>query len=210
MAMTFADHPPSSRRLGGIALVVVLHVGIVYGLLHGLGRQVVEVLRPPIEATLIEEVKPPPKPPPPVLPPKLLAPPPPYLPPPDIQVRQPPPPNAIAAVTREKPPEAPPPVAARAPEPVRVAPVIDAARSCAPPEYPAVSRRLEESGAVVLQFLIGVDGRVADSKVERSSGFARLDEAARAALSRCRFKPGSVDGRPEQSWARLRYVWKIE
>lgn len=209
--MTFADQPPSSRRLTGVALVVLLHVGIVYALLNGLGRQVVEVLHPPIEAKLIEEIKPPPpKAPPPILPPKLLAPPPPYIPPPDIQVRLPPPPNAIAAVTREKPVEPPPPVAARAPDPVRVAPVIDASKGCQPPEYPAVSRRLEETGVVLLQFLIDVDGRVADSRIETSSGHTRLDEAARAALSRCRFKPGSTDGKPEQSWARLRYVWKLE
>ncbi len=213
--MTFADQPPSSRRLAGIALVVLLHVGIVWGLLNGLGRHVTDVLRPPIEAKLIEEIKPPPpKAPPPVLPPKLTAPPPPFVPPPDIQVRQPPP-NPITAVTREKPAEAPPPVAARAPDPapaapVRVAPVIDAARSCQPPEYPASSRRLEESGTVVLQFLIDVDGRVTDSRIENSSGHSRLDEAARAALSRCKFKPGTVDGKPESSWARLRYVWKLE
>jgi protein TonB len=45
--------------------------------------------------------------------------------------------------------------------------------------------------------------------VDSSSGHPRLDEAARAALSLCRFKAGTVDGRPEKSWAKLRYVWKI-
>ena len=88
--------------------------------------------------------------------------------------------------------------------------MIDAARSCQPPEYPATSRRLEETGTTILQFLIDVDGSVLDSKIETSSGHQRLDDAAKAGLSRCKFKAGTLDGKPEQSWARLRYVWKLE
>jgi len=61
-----------------------------------------------------------------------------------------------------------------------------------------------------LQFLIGIDGRVADSKVAKSSGFRDLDNAARSALSRCRFKPGLADGKPQQSWTKVQYVWKLE
>jgi len=58
--------------------------------------------------------------------------------------------------------------------------------------------------------LVGVDGLVSDSRVERSSGYKRLDEAARKALSLCKFKPGTVEGKPEASWARIEYDWKIE
>ena len=49
-----------------------------------------------------------------------------------------------------------------------------------------------------------------DSKVERSSGFRRLDEAARAGLSQCKFRPATVNGKPERSWGRIEYVWKLE
>ncbi|HIJ62363.1 MAG TPA: energy transducer TonB, partial [Rhodospirillaceae bacterium] len=146
-------------------------------------------------------------PPPP--PPALAPPPPPYIPPPEIQIRQPITPNAITAVTSVKPPEPLPPPVVKA-EPVRVPPVIDPARACRQPEYPAASKRLEETGAVVLQFLVGIDGAVIESKVETTSGHSRLDEAALGALARCRFKAGTVDGKAEQSWARLRYVWKLE
>lgn len=59
---------------------------------------------------------------------------------------------------------------------------------------------------MVLRFLIDTDGRVVKSEVESSSGYARLDEAARNALGRCQFKPGTVDGKPEQSWASLKYM----
>lgn len=119
--------------------------------------------------------------------------------------------NAITAIIRAAPaPEPPPPAPAPAPRPaVRVPPVVTAA-SCERPEYPAASRRLEETGTVVLRFLIAEEGRVVDSKVESSSGSPRLDEAARQALSKCKFKPGTVDGVPEQSWASMKYTWRLD
>jgi protein TonB len=93
---------------------------------------------------------------------------------------------------------------------VRVAPVINASANCQRPEYPSASRRAEEEGTVQLKFLIGVDGLVVRSEIEKSSGYSRLDEAARAAMVKCQFKPGTVDGKPEQSWASMRYVWRLE
>lgn len=204
-----------SKRYIGIGFVAVLHIVLVYALVSGLARKVVEVIKQPLETKIIEEVKPPPppeRPPPP--PPKLVAPPPPFIPPPEINIAQAPPPQAtIAAVTTTPPPPVAAPAVqapAKAPESVRVPPVIDAKRSCAQPEYPAASRRAEESGTVTLRFLIDVDGKAVESAVEASSGFKRLDEAARSALARCRFKSGTVDGKPEQSWARIRYTWKLD
>ena len=82
--------------------------------------------------------------------------------------------------------------------------------NCPKPAYPPASRRLEEEGTVGLRFLIGVDGSVLQSEVVKSSGFTRLDEAARNALAKCQFRPGSVDGKPEQSWASIQYTWRLE
>ena len=205
----------SPGRFGGLAAVVALHAGIIYALANGLGQCVVDMVSPPLEARVIVEAKPLPPEPEPAkpLPPKKVAPPPkPYVPPPEIRVAAPPP-AAITAVTATRPPEpvavtgtAPPaPVA----EPVRVAAALDASGTCKPPPYPPTSRRNGEAGAVVLRFLIDTDGAVLESKVEASSGFGRLDEAALNGLALCRFKPGSVDGRPDRSWARMRYVWKL-
>jgi protein TonB len=196
-----------SRRLTGIAIVALLHVVIIYALINGLGRQVVEVLRGPVETKLIEEVKPPP-PDVPLVPPPLTAPPPPYIPPPDIQVRQPVSERAITAVVREKPAE-PPPAVTPAPEPVRTKATVEVGKSCRVPEYPQASKLLSESGTSVLRFLVDVDGRVLESQVESSSGYPRLDEAARTALSLCHFKAGTADGKPERSWTKLRYVWRL-
>jgi protein TonB len=94
--------------------------------------------------------------------------------------------------------------------PVRVAAHLQASGTCQKPEYPALSRRREEQGSVMLRFLIGTDGNVLESQIAQSSGFARLDEAARAALSKCQFKPGTVDGTPEPSWASLKYTWRLD
>jgi protein TonB len=81
---------------------------------------------------------------------------------------------------------------------------------CDKPEYPSASRRMEEEGTVSLRFLVGIDGKIIQSEVEKSSGYKRLDEAARAGLSKCQFKPATVDGKPEQAWTTLRYVWRLD
>ena len=62
----------------------------------------------------------------------------------------------------------------------------------------------------MLKFLVDVDGKVIQSQVDKSSGSNLLDDAARNALSKCLFKPGTLDGKPEQSWASMRYTWKLE
>ncbi|MDR3438362.1 energy transducer TonB [Telmatospirillum sp.] len=200
------------RKLGGFAVVILLHVLMVYGLVTGSAHRVVEAVRQPLMTKIIQEVKPPDQPPPPP-PPKLAPPPPPYIPLPEIQVRQAPTAtNAITQVTNTKPVEAPPPAPPAPPapkhDPVHVAPVASAS-SCQKPEYPSISRRMEETGTVVLSLLIDLDGKVIDSKVSQSSGHNRLDEAARQALSLCNFKPGTVDGKPEQAWAQIRYTWTL-
>jgi protein TonB len=69
---------------------------------------------------------------------------------------------------------------------------------------------LGQSGTVVLRFLVGIDGKVVQSEIEKTSGHPKLDEAARAGLSLCIFKPGTTDGKPEQSWATIKYTWQLE
>ena len=53
-------------------------------------------------------------------------------------------------------------------------------------------------------------GSVVESRIDASSGVERLDEAARKALSLCKFTPGAIDGRPEQSWHKMKYVWQLD
>ena len=197
--MSYAVQRDSSRRLTGLVAVVAFHVVLVYALVHGLARKIVEVVRAPLETKIIEEIKaPPPDKPPPPPPPKLAMPPPPYIPPPEVTVQALAAAPTITAVTSVKPPEE-----------YRTPAVVDA-NTCEKPAYPPAARRANETGIVRLTFLIDVDGRVLDSKVERTSGSRRLDEAARAGLSLCKFKPATLNGRPERTWGRIDYVWTLE
>ena len=196
----------SKSRMFGIGGVIVFHVLLVWGLVSGLARKAIEVLPAPFETQILDEQRAEEEPPPPPPPPQLDIPPPPFIPPPEINIATPPPSSANTITTQSvvaTPPAPPPPKAA----PVSRPPVVKA-KACREPEYPPVSERLGEAGSVVLQLLVGVDGKVTDSKVESSSGYERLDKAAQAALSRCKFEPGTVDGVPSPAWAQLKYTFR--
>lgn len=199
-----------TKHLIGLGLVVVLHLLLFWAISSGLARAFVKKIKGPVEAVLLEDAKPDIPPPPPPPPPKNLPPPPAYVPPVDVPVSNAAPAaNAIAAVSATPQPVAPPAPAVVAKDPVRTAAVVNSA-NCEKPEYPSASRRLEEEGTVGLRFLVGADGKVVQAEIEKSSGYKRLDEAARAGLSRCAFKPATVDGKPEQGWATMKYTWRLE
>jgi protein TonB len=77
-------------------------------------------------------------------------------------------------------------------------------------DYPKASLMNEEQGTTSMSFLVNPDGSVADSKLDKSSGFKNLDKAAIKGLSACKFKPGSKDGAPAQTWTRVDYAWKLD
>src|SRR6187200_1057385 len=107
--MNFAQQQNDPRRrVIGFGAVLLFHLLIVYALVSGLAKKVVDVVRAPIETKVIEEIK--------------KAPPPPFIPPPEIQIATPPPPQPTITATTPTPPPAPvviapapPPVAAPAP-----------------------------------------------------------------------------------------------
>lgn len=198
-----------------MVLVVLLHLLFFWALQSGLVRTVTQKAQVVVDAVLLSEDKPliPPPAPKNLPPPPRNAPPPPArVPPVETPVAAPPAPAAVTAVTSTPTPPAPAALAAPAgpkTDAVRTAAVVNAAQ-CEKPDYPSASRRLEEEGTVHLRFLVGVDGKVIQAEVEKSSGYKRLDEAARAGLSRCQFRPATVDGKPEQAWASMRYTWRLE
>ena len=198
-ASPYATRQRSPRKhLTGIGLVVLLHALLLWAISSGLARQVVRMTENTVEAVLMTEAPPPtPTPPPKTPPPKTPAPPPPA------------PTSTAPAITQPTAPPAAAPAAPPTPA-IRTGAVIQAGAHCAKPDYPSASRRMEEEGTVTLKFLIGVDGKVIQADIEKTSGFTRLDEAARNALSKCQFRPGTVDGKPEQSWASIKYTWRLE
>lgn len=82
--------------------------------------------------------------------------------------------------------------------------------SCSKPVYPpqALARKIE--GTSTIQFLLSAQGKVLESRVQKSSGDAALDEAVRSAMSKCRFTPPMHQGEPVQAWTSLEYVWKAD
>ena len=102
-------------------------------------------------------------------------------------------PEVTSAPVPATPPEAEPAVA---PQPRRQLPASAVQYRVLPPvELPRASRRAGESGTVWLRVLVDAAGLPAQVTVQRSSGFARLDEQALWAMRQARFRPHTEDGR---------------
>lgn len=67
--------------------------------------------------------------------------------------------------------------------------------------YPRGAAQRHEQGTVVLRVLVGVDGLVQQIEIEKSSGSHDLDNAARDAVRRWSFQPGTRGGSPYTAWA---------
>ena len=199
--MDFAQQQRNpTKHIVGMAFVVLLHIGIIYGLLHGLARKVVEVIQQPLETKIIEEIKPPPvdlPPPPPQ--PKMVAPPPPFIPPPEVQIQQPPPPqqNVITAVTATPPPaDAPAPVAAPRPSEVPstpapvaasvgvVCPNVGAVIGDLTGKFERLARKegIDQTVEVQVEFVVDPAGKIKDAKIVKSSN-PRVNSIAMSAIS---------------------------
>ena len=182
--MDFSKRQRDPRRhIVGIGFVILFHAAIVYALLTGLAKKVVDVVRAPIETKVIEEIKKPPPPPEVVVPPppKLEAPPPPFIPPPEVQVAVPPPAQpTITASTPVPPPAAPmAPVAPPAAAPAPAAPPAPVSAAVVCSNYSTVMgdsgfpreaiRQGLDKGEVLIQFTLSASGEVKDMKVLKST-----------------------------------------
>jgi periplasmic protein TonB len=174
------------RRMVGWAVVILVHLVVLWALVTGTARRGLEIIKKPLEAAVIQEViiPPPPPPPPPKeivkpLTPKVEAPPPPFVPPPDVT----PPPSAAPAIQSVQTP--PPTPAVIAPPPPPAAPVGRqsigvACPNMVPPEMPVQAIRKGIEGVVVAEATIR-DGRVVN--VEFRSGNSVFHSAIRTAMS---------------------------
>lgn len=120
---------------------------------------------------------------------------------PEIDTIAPPSPDAIRA--------APPPAASapsdatakKADDPQTSPPVFDAGYLNNPaPVYPNLSRRLREVGTVQLRVRVSAAGMPMEVLMATSSGYARLDEAALAAVKKWKFQPAQRNGNPVEAW----------
>jgi periplasmic protein TonB len=223
----YARNPAKLSNTGKtFALVLALHVGLVWLAQAVWTSEPAKAVREVVAAQLIQEFR---APEPPKLEPAPKTPSAPQV----LPAVPSPLPASVSPVPHALPAIIAAPVAAPSPAPVAPAPVLPApvapalpaaakpapapvmvaasARmdSCAKPRYPAASERMGEEGVVSLKFLISENGQVLSGSVEKSSGYKRLDDAALSAISLCKFKPATVDGKPRQEWSALRYRWEL-
>jgi len=190
-----------TRHVIGILFVLAFHALLIWGLMTGLARKAVEVIKKPLTATIIEEIKLPPPPPPPppkkiIEAPKVQQPVQTYVPPPDIPVPAPvEAPPVITAVTPTPPAEpvviAPPPVVAVAPPAPpavrRGASLVVISRE--DPVYPrdAIKKGVAK-GAVVARILIDEKGNVTEVQIVSADPPRVFDNEVRRALALWKFK----------------------
>jgi periplasmic protein TonB len=144
--------------------------------------------------------------------PTPVAPAPPAAPAEPVAVAAPAPERRVAAPVAvvEEPPK---PIAAPAPQrsqPVQIPSAAIAYVRQPAVVYPPLSRRLRESGVVIVEAEIGTDGRPARVTVHQSSGHPRLDEAALEAVRSALFRPYVADGRPAAAMARVPIAFELD
>lgn len=145
--------------------------------------------------------------------------------PPKAAPKAPEPPRQLLAAAVDAP--AAPAAMAVPPQPIQAprseavavpaaAPAVTAARFDADylqnpkPIYPPMSRRLNEEGKVLLRVHVGADGTAREVEIKQSSGFGRLDAAARDAVLRWRFVAARRGADAIESWVAVPIVFSLE
>ncbi len=78
-------------------------------------------------------------------------------------------------------------------------------------DYPEAARKADVQGPTFVGMTIGINGRLSDCRILRSSGVPSLDQATCLILSeRGRFQPGlDADGQPIESYQALNFDWRL-
>jgi protein TonB len=79
-----------------------------------------------------------------------------------------------------------------------------------PPHYPPLSRRLGETGRVVLRVLVTAVGTADRVELRTSSGSRRLDSAALETVQRWKFVPARQGETPVAAWVLVPILFTLE
>lgn len=215
MAIAQPTYPydTAPQRAGlALALVIVLHIGVVAALLSldvlllpaPLATLMVRVIQAPAKQAEIT----PPRPRPVAHKPAAPSRPDPAPERPLLAAETPAPAAVAAPAAKEIPPPAPVPLAAAV---ASVSdPRFDAAYLDNPaPVYPALSRRMGEEGRVTLRVYVEAGGRPNQVQIKTSSGSARLDQAAQEAVSRWKFIPARRGTEAVDAWVLIPIVFNL-
>ena len=209
MAAYVQDSNFLTRRGAVFFAIIALHVFIAWALATGLARRAIELVAPPLQTEVVEEVQKKDEPPPP--PPPQMERPPVEIPPPDvaIEVPQETQTTAIVDVTDKPVPKAPPPQPAPVAKKVMVQPRPGKGFPSSEDYYPPASKRLGEEGSANIHVCVGPNGKLTeDPTLAQSSGSARLDDGALklAKAASGHYQAGTEDGQP----ATMCTVFKIK
>ena len=204
-AMTMPQTAPFNwRRSSALGATMAFHAAVLLLLFSPpVVHQLAPVLEPEVPHITIKEpepilpkVEPLTPPPPPTI--KHKTPPPVHVvpPTPDPVVTQQQTPMSIPANTEPPGPTVPTDIG-----PVETAPTPLAYAKRHGVPYPITSVKRNEQGKVVLRVLIGADGAPQRIEIEQSSGFSNLDRAARDAVMKWQFTPGTKNGVAYSAWA---------
>ena len=206
MAAVAAQRRPLGA-LGRMSLVAGLHVAVLFVIARSLGIGAPTEVPPPLITEIYKEVRPPedrPRLPEPDLKPTRDSF---VIPDPDLarlefetETLTGPPPDAVFD-------DDPPPAM---PQPQIVGVRQDPRRPLSKPQYSARMIREGNQGTIDIEVFVQPDGRVADARVVKSTGFDELDLAAIAEAKRnWRLLPATRDGVPIAQWHRLRVTFRL-
>jgi periplasmic protein TonB len=182
-------------RGGRMLLVAALHIAAIYAIATSLG-----VVRPPsiiqpLQATIIEATKQPHTAKPVLAKPQLQ-----QL---NVDVQDTPPPEVDVPVD----------TTVAAPDPSPNDAISDANLQVTrrvEPNYPPASRRAGEQGTAVFSVLVDPSGHPQQVKVQTSSGYDRLDQAAMEAIRRWMFNPAVRDSQKVAAWTSVRVKFQLQ
>jgi len=209
MAAYVHDSQFLTRRTIVLFAIIALHIFIFWALATGLARRAIELVAPPLQTEIVEEVQKKEEPPPP--PPPQLERPPVEVPPPDVAIELPveTQSTAIQDVTDKPVVRAPPPPTHQA---VRVAGGPGKNFPNTEDYYPPASARLGESGTAAVKVCTDPKGKLTEEpSIQETSGISRLDEGALklAKAASGKYKAATEDGNPIASCFAFRVKFQL-
>ena len=96
-----------------------------------------------------------------------------------------------------------------APPPIQEAQYQSASLRNPAPSYPPLSQRFGEEGKVLLRVLVSPVGEALAVELLTSSGYPRLDAAARKMVAKWRFIPAKQGQETLQTWLRVPVVFQL-
>ena len=202
-------HSFNSSRSWFMALIVLVHLGFFWALTHGVTFRIID----PAETTWVEvpqdyvREEPPPVPPEPTDIDRGRVDPVPL--PPEVDYRE------TVSDRAPQPDRGPVPIpdgpgTAVPVPPVVIQPQADPRFPFTEPEYPVPDIRMGHEGTVWLSIEILPNGRVGLVRIDKSSGFVRLDDSAVREARKWRMKPGMQDGVAIAMWKRVPVTFQLK